>query len=139
MPSFRFVVTAELEKTSGKFVGKDELEEQLQNAIEGSDPGSVDVDDSSYDVIDWVVDAENLKVVGPKVEQTNKAMAAAEPAPRIHRLLHDYIKLEEDLDGDPSGTLTDKLTESLEELAAAFPRVSDAIRAQLARERSAPS
>lgn len=138
MPSLRFVITAELEKTSGKFIGKEDLEGEILTALEGADPGSVDVDDSSYDVIDWTVDAENLKVVGPK-EATNKGMATAEPAPRIHRLIHDYIKLEEDPDGDPSGALTDKLTESLEELVSAFPKVADAIKAQLARERSASS
>jgi len=63
---FRFVVSASVERTEGKFASRDELEQQLQEAIEGADPGSVSGDNGGeYEVTDWVVDAEALKVVGP--------------------------------------------------------------------------
>lgn len=40
MSRFRFVVEVELERTEGKFAGRDELSEQLFDAIDSSNPGS---------------------------------------------------------------------------------------------------
>jgi hypothetical protein len=52
---FKFEVEVEVERESGKFVSRDEIAEQLQEAIEGSDPGEAYVDDSVYAVTDWSV------------------------------------------------------------------------------------
>lgn len=53
--SFKFTVEVTLEREQGKFVSRDEMAEQLADAIEQADPGTVDVDDSTYNVTDWVV------------------------------------------------------------------------------------
>jgi len=58
---FVFTVEVEVERVQGKFAGRDEISEQLLEAVEGADPGSVDgvgVDgDSEYEVTSWEVSA----------------------------------------------------------------------------------
>lgn len=51
----RFEVVVEVEKTQGKFVSKDDLREEIRSEIEGADPGSIQVDESEYDVQSWEV------------------------------------------------------------------------------------
>jgi len=58
MPRFIFKVEVEVEKTSGKFVGKDELQSEIQEALEGADYGSWSVDESEYETATWDVSAE---------------------------------------------------------------------------------
>jgi len=56
--TFSLTVTVELERESGKFMSRDEMEEQLREAIEGADPGTVDGGpdgDSTYEVTSWEV------------------------------------------------------------------------------------
>ena len=48
-------VTVEVEHTTGQFVGRESLVEELISTIEGADPGSFQVDDSEYDVTSWEV------------------------------------------------------------------------------------
>lgn len=56
---FSFTVTASVERSEGKFASRDELEEQLVEAIESADPGSLDGDAGGvYDVVDWSVSAD---------------------------------------------------------------------------------
>jgi len=54
-----FTVEVEVERVQGKFASRDEISEQLLEAVEGADPGSVDgvgVDgDSEYEVTSWEV------------------------------------------------------------------------------------
>lgn len=55
---FRFEVEVEVEREQGKFMSRDECAEQLREAIEGADPGSVDGGadgDSTYSVVEWEV------------------------------------------------------------------------------------
>lgn len=52
---FKFIVEVELERTEGKFVSRDDMAQELLDAIESSDPGEVNVDDSNYEVTDWSV------------------------------------------------------------------------------------
>jgi hypothetical protein len=52
---FKFVVEVELERSEGRFVSRDDMAQELLDAIESADPGSVDVDESSYEVTDWSV------------------------------------------------------------------------------------
>lgn len=57
---FKFVVEVEVERESGKFASRDEMAEQIQDALEGADPGSlygIGADgDSDYSVVDWTVE-----------------------------------------------------------------------------------
>lgn len=49
---FRFQVEIEVERIEGKFATRDELGEQLLEAIESADPGSVEGDNGGqYEVI----------------------------------------------------------------------------------------
>ena len=55
---FKFVVEVELERSEGRFVSRDDMAQELLDAIESADPGSVDVDESSYEVTDWSVNEQ---------------------------------------------------------------------------------
>lgn len=57
MASITFTVQAQLQHVQGKFVSKDELAEQLQEALDAADPGEVYVDESLYSVDEWNVEA----------------------------------------------------------------------------------
>jgi hypothetical protein len=55
---FTFTVTVEVERESGKFMSRDEVQEQLQEALEGADPGEVNGGpdgDTVMTVIEWNV------------------------------------------------------------------------------------
>jgi len=55
---FTYTITVEVERESGKFMTRDEVAEQIQEAIEGADPGQVDGGpdgDSVMTVITWDV------------------------------------------------------------------------------------
>lgn len=55
---FKFTVSVELEREQGKFMSRDEMEEQLLEALESADPGEISGGadgDSSYSVTDWDV------------------------------------------------------------------------------------
>lgn len=55
---FKFTVSVELEREQGKFMSRDEMEEQLLEALESADPGEINGGadgDSAYSVIDWDV------------------------------------------------------------------------------------
>lgn len=64
MSRFRFVVEVELERLEGKFAGRDEMAEELQQALDDANPSQVDgigADGlSSYEVVDWTVEEEEL-------------------------------------------------------------------------------
>lgn len=56
--SFTFTVNVTLERESGKFMSREEMGDQLREAIESADPGSVDGGpdgDSVYQTIEWEV------------------------------------------------------------------------------------
>lgn len=55
---FKFIVEVELERTEGKFVSREDMAQELMDAIESSDPGSIDVDESSYEVTDFSVNEQ---------------------------------------------------------------------------------
>ena len=59
MKPFVFTVTVEVEREYGKFMTRDEVQDQLREAIEGADPGEVDGGpdgDSVMQVIEWTVE-----------------------------------------------------------------------------------
>jgi hypothetical protein len=51
-----FTVTVETERTTGKFVSRDAIADELRTALEDADPGSVYVEESEYDVILYEVE-----------------------------------------------------------------------------------
>jgi hypothetical protein len=52
---FTFAVEVTLDREQGKFVSREEMAEQLAEALQDADPGSVDVDESTYSVSSWDV------------------------------------------------------------------------------------
>jgi hypothetical protein len=56
---FRFVVEVEVNRVQGKFAAADELEAQIQDALESADPGSYEGENGGeYETSDWSVNAE---------------------------------------------------------------------------------
>jgi hypothetical protein len=59
MSEFEFTVKVTVERESGKFASRDEIAEELRQAIEYADPGSVSGvgadGDSEYAVTEWEV------------------------------------------------------------------------------------
>jgi hypothetical protein len=54
---FTFTVEVEVEREEGKFASRDDLAEQLQDALAGSDPGVVEGDNGGvYSVVQWDVE-----------------------------------------------------------------------------------
>lgn len=52
---FTFQTTVEVDHTSGKFVSRDEISDEISEAIESADPGSIDVSESEYETTVWEV------------------------------------------------------------------------------------
>jgi hypothetical protein len=50
-------VTVTVERTTGRFVSKDSIAEALRTEIEAANPGSIDVDESEYEVTGFEVSA----------------------------------------------------------------------------------
>lgn len=57
---FEFTVSVEAERVSGKFAGKDEVGEKIQEMLDNANEGSVSGvgadGDSEYEITDWAVD-----------------------------------------------------------------------------------
>lgn len=57
---FRFVVEVEVERTTGKFATRDEMAEQIQEALEGAVPGDYQgANDGEYTTSSWTVSEED--------------------------------------------------------------------------------
>lgn len=56
---FKFEITVEVDRESGKFAGRDEIEDELRTALTDADPGNVSGvgadGDSEYVVTEWTV------------------------------------------------------------------------------------
>lgn len=77
--TFRFVVTVEVERTTGQFATRDELADQLREAIEGADPGSLSGDNGGeYDVQSFEVEEEAV----PKPKRIKRSIAV-NPNPEV--------------------------------------------------------
>lgn len=48
-------IEAEVSHVTGKFIAKDELADEITSELEGADPGSLYVEDSEYEIVDWNV------------------------------------------------------------------------------------
>jgi hypothetical protein len=75
---FTFTVEVEVERTEGKFASRDEVAEQITDALDSANPGSVDgigADGmSTYEVTDWSVEEQPQ----PKRARRPKLAEAAE-------------------------------------------------------------
>lgn len=56
MRPFTFTINVEVEREEGKFASRDEIAEQIREAIESADPGSIEGEaGGSYSVVTWEV------------------------------------------------------------------------------------
>jgi hypothetical protein len=62
MTSYRFTLTVETERESGKFASRDEILDAIREAIEGANPDQLDglgADGASvYNITDWSLDEQ---------------------------------------------------------------------------------
>ena len=76
--TFTFTVTVEVERTQGKFATREELAEQLREAIEGADPGQLEGDNGGeYEVSSFEVEETET----PKPERRRKVSGITPLAP----------------------------------------------------------
>jgi hypothetical protein len=56
---FSFLITVVLERDEGKFASRDDLQAQVQEALENADEGTwYTENDSTYSTIDWSVEEQ---------------------------------------------------------------------------------
>jgi hypothetical protein len=66
---FTFTVDVEVERTEGKFASRDELAQQVSDALESADPGTLYGDnDGIYETTDWSVEEEMTEREAKKVK-----------------------------------------------------------------------
>jgi hypothetical protein len=54
---FEYKVTVEVERSEGKFASRDELGEQIREALESADPGQLDGENGGvYETNEWTVE-----------------------------------------------------------------------------------
>jgi hypothetical protein len=58
---FTFTVEVDAERTEGKFASRDELAEQIQEALESADPGSLEGDNGGQYELTWEVEEQEQK------------------------------------------------------------------------------
>jgi len=78
----QFLVTVEVNHLTGKFASREEIEEQVREALESADPGgSEGGEGGEYETADWSVD----EYVEPKLVKMKRAAspAAKEPDPVV--------------------------------------------------------
>ena len=72
---FTYTVEVEVQRVQGKFATREEIAAQIQEALEGADPGSMTGDnEGEYEVADWSVNEE------APAKKPPKAKPAAAPA-----------------------------------------------------------
>lgn len=125
---FAFTVNVGVERSEGKFAAREEIEEQIQEALEGADPGEYEgANGGRYETTDWAVNT--VAVVHGKAKAVSVAQAqpaGAPPSPRLSRLISDWLKLK---DRPEDVIYQQNLEDTIEEICAAFPKV--AVQAQL--------
>lgn len=125
---FAFTVNVGVDRVEGKFATREEIEEQILEALEGADPGEYEgANGGQYETTDWVVNT--VAVVHGKVKAVSAAQAqpaGVAPSPRLSRLISDWLKLK---DRPEDVIYQQNLEDTIEEICAAFPKV--AVQAQL--------
>lgn len=89
--NFRFVVEVEVNRVTGKFATSEEIEQQIQDALENADPGSYEGENGGeYETADWSVNAE----AAPKLPRKTALIAAAKTRDELAGYIEDaFIKL----------------------------------------------
>jgi hypothetical protein len=78
---FTFTVEVEVQRNEGKFATRDELAEQLREAIEGADPGSLEGENGGqYETTDWSVNDTSDNTPAKKAKAAPKPAAPAPAA-----------------------------------------------------------
>lgn len=79
---FVFEVSVEVARSEGKFAGREEISDQILEALEGADPGSYDGEAGGmYETTDW-----SVSEIPPVVKPKRAAKPKAEPAPTFKGL-----------------------------------------------------
>lgn len=74
MKPFQFLVTVEVSRSEGKFASRDELGEQIKEAIEQSDPSQLTGDnEGQYNVDTWSVDEYDATQWSPATRKERRA------------------------------------------------------------------
>lgn len=69
---FTFTVEVEVERTQGKFATRDELADQIKDALENASPGDLQGEnEGEYTINDWTVD----EVPQPKAQRKHKSVS----------------------------------------------------------------
>lgn len=85
--TFRFVVTVEVERTTGKFAPREELADLMIQELEGANPGTLDGEnEGQYEIQSW--DVEEEVVSKPKrtkrvTAMLDKMKSAVNPNPEV--------------------------------------------------------
>ena len=78
---FRFVVEVEVNRTEGKFATREELADQLREAIESADPGQLEGENGGqYDVESFDVDEQEIERT-PRRKSCGVPFVAAKTTP----------------------------------------------------------
>ena len=79
---FSYTVNVSVERSEGKFASRDELGEQIQQALDDANPDSLEGENGgTYEITDWEVE-ENVPVK-PEPKRKKKAEPPAEVVPGI--------------------------------------------------------
>ncbi len=97
MRPFEFLITAEVSRSEGKFATRDELREQLQEALESADPGTMSGENGGeYNVDNWNVE----EYTPPPKERKKFPVVAPKPRSvpdRINEIQGDLFAIREEL------------------------------------------
>lgn len=78
---FQFVVSVSVNKTQGKFSGREMIAEAIQNALDEANPDTVYLDESTYEVSDWSADEQQIprrpRVRKPRARKPTPATESA--------------------------------------------------------------
>lgn len=92
--SRRYVIDVEVNRTSGKFVSGDAIDEAIVDVLEGSDPGDISPEDSEYDILSWEV--ATYDDGGKSSKSAKKASAEHEWLETLYYWLVDLDRLPAD-------------------------------------------
>lgn len=128
---FRFTVYASVDRTEGKFSTRDDISGQLQEALEGADPGTITGEnEGTYEVSDWTVEEEPLTRAKAAAPARPVTQSAGPPlAPNLVRIISAYLRVSEGSETDE--TAIDDLLAELDILVGRFPKIAEQERAKL--------
>lgn len=146
---FSFIVNASVERSQGRFSTREDIEEQLIEALDSANPGSITGEnDGEYEVTDWSVEDNNQKPGKPlSARQPSQPKQPAGPplAPNLVRIIEAYVSLNalnEAEVHDPESAFeaaTTELFKQLDILCERFPQLTAQAKTKLAEAAAAPA